>query len=360
MEQPIQLTSLAHCAGCAGKVGPAALAYVLRLMPAPTSPNLLVGTNTSDDAGVFRLSDDLALVQTVDFFAPVVDDPYWFGAIAAANALSDVYAMGGRPLTALNITAFPSAILSLDVLAEILRGGADKMREAGVTLVGGHTLDDEEPKYGLAVTGLIHPDRIITNAGARAGDRLVLTKPLGVGIATTAIKRGVASGHLRDQVTAQMATLNGPASEVMIEAGAHAATDITGFGLLGHLGEMALASGLAATIHADAVPFLPGVLELAAEGVVPGGTLRNLEWLGDRVSFDPMIGEPLRLALGDAQTSGGLLIAVDPTAENALLEALQRCGVVGTTIGGLCEGLAGTIGIVPQPWTTDWARSGRG
>jgi selenide, water dikinase len=347
MDSPIQLTSLAHCAGCAGKVSPAALAYVLRRIPAPTSPNLLVGTNTSDDAGVFRLSDDLALVQTVDFFAPVVDDPYWFGAIAAANALSDIYAMGGKPLTALNITAFPSATLSLDVLADILRGGADKMREAGVTLVGGHTLDDEEPKYGLAVTGLIHPDRIITNGGGRAGDKLVLTKPLGVGIATTAIKRGVASDGLREQVTAQMATLNGPASEAMLEVGAHAATDITGFGLLGHLGEMALASGLAATVHAHAVPFLPGIMELATAGVVPGGTLRNLEWLGDRVSMDRSLGEPLRLALGDAQTSGGLLIAVDPTAEPALLQALRLRGVVGVNIGGLHEGPAGMIGIAP-------------
>jgi selenide, water dikinase len=347
MDSPIQLTSLAHCAGCAGKVSPAALAYLLRLIPAPTSPNLLVGTTTSDDAGVFRLTDDLALVQTVDFFAPVVDDPYWFGAIAAANALSDVYAMGGRPLTALNITTFPSATLSLDVLAEILRGGADKMREAGVTLVGGHTLDDEEPKYGLAVTGLIHPERIITNAGGQAGDKLVLTKPLGVGIATTAIKRGLASESLREQVTTQMATLNGPASEAMLEVSAHAATDITGFGLLGHLGEMALASGVAATIHADAVPFLRSILELAAEGVVPGGTLRNLQWLGDRVSIDPSLGEPLRLALGDAQTSGGLLIAVDPTAENALLEALRRRGVVGATIGGLRDGPVGTIEVLP-------------
>jgi selenide,water dikinase len=348
MEQSIRLTSLAHCAGCAGKVSPAALAYVLRLMPAPTSPNLLVGTNTSDDAGVYRLSDDLALVQTVDFFAPVVDDPYWFGAIAAANALSDIYAMGGRPLTALNITTFPTATLSLDVLTEILRGGADKMREAGVTLVGGHTLDDAEPKYGLAVTGLIHPDRIITNAGARPGDRLVLTKPLGVGIATTAIKSGLAGDALREQVSAQMATLNGPASEAMLEAGGvHAATDITGFGLLGHLGEMALASGLAAIVNAHAVPVLPGILELAAQGVVPGGTLRNLEWLGERVTTDPTIPEALRVVLGDAQTSGGLLIAIDPALLERLLEGLRRHGVVGATIGELTMGTAGAISIVP-------------
>jgi len=320
---------------------------VLRLIPAPASPNLLVGTTTADDAGVYRLSEDLALVQTVDFFAPVVDDPYWFGAIAAANALSDVYAMGGRPLTALNITAFPSSTLSLDVLAEILRGGAEKMGEAGVILVGGHTIEDPEPKYGLAVTGLIHPDRIITNAGARAGDRLVLTKPLGVGIATTAIKRGMASDALIEQVTVQMATLNRFASEAMLEAGAHAATDITGFGLLGHLGELALASGLAATIWAGSVPLLPGILELAAQGIVPSGTPRNLEWLGARVTMDPVIGEPLRLTLGDAQTSGGLLIAIDPTREGALLEALRERGVLGAVIGELGAGTAGTITVLP-------------
>ena len=320
---------------------------MLRLIPAPTSPNLLVGTNTADDAGVYRLSEELALVQTVDFFAPVVDDPYWFGAIAAANALSDVYAMGGRPLTALNITAFPSGTLSLDILAEILRGGAEKLREAGATLVGGHTIEDPEPKYGLAVTGLIHPDRIITNAGGRAGDRLVLTKPLGVGIATTAIKRGVASDRLIEQVTAQMAALNRLASEAMLEAGAHAATDITGFGLLGHLGEMVLASGLAATIRAGAVPLLPGILELAAEGIVPGGTLKNLEWLGERVVMDPAIGEPLRLVLGDAQTSGGLLIAIEPSAESALLAGLRWRGVPGAVIGELGDGTAGTISVLP-------------
>lgn len=320
---------------------------MLRLIPAPTSPNLLVGTNTADDAGVYRLSEELALVQTVDFFAPVVDDPYWFGAIAAANALSDVYAMGGRPLTALNITAFPSGTLSLDILAEILRGGAEKLREAGATLVGGHTIEDPEPKYGLAVTGLIHPDRIITNAGGRAGDRLVLTKPLGVGIATTAIKRGVASDRLIEQVTAQMAALNRLASEAMLEAGAHAATDITGFGLLGHLGEMVLASGLAATIRAGAVPLLPGILELAAEGIVPGGTLKNLEWLGERVVMDPAIGEPLRLVLGDAQTSGGLLIAIEPSAESALLAGLRWRGVPGAVIGELGDGTAGTIRVLP-------------
>jgi selenide, water dikinase len=306
---------------------------------------LLVGTNTADDAGVYRLSDELALVQTVDFFTPVVDDPYWFGAVAATNALSDIYAMGGRPLTALNIVGFPVGTLSLDVLAEILRGGADKVREAGATLVGGHTVDDTEPKYGLAVTGLIHPGRIITNAGGRPGDLLVLTKPLGSGIATTAIKRQLASDELRETIIALMATLNRFASEAMLEANAHAATDITGFGLLGHLGEMAAGSGLAATISAGAAPVLPGILDLAAQGVVPGGSRRNLESLTGRLTWDPAIEEPLRLVLGDAQTSGGLLIAIDPAALDVLLEGLQRRGVQGALIGSLSTGPVGTITI---------------
>ena len=312
-----------------------------------TDPNLLVGTNTADDAGVYRISADLALVQTIDFFTPVVDDPYWFGAIAATNALSDIYAMGGTPLTALNIAAFPVGTLPLDILAEILRGGADKVREAGATIVGGHTVDDPEPKYGLAVTGLIHPDRILTNAGAQDGDVLVLTKPLGSGIATTAIKRGLASDDLRDTVIALMATLNRAAAEAMLEVGAHAATDVTGFGLLGHLGEMAAGSGLAATISASAVPLLSGVLALAAEGVVPGGSRRNLESLAGRLHWDAAVDETHRLLLGDAQTSGGLLIALPAAAAHSLLAALARRDVVGALIGSLAVGVAGDIAIHP-------------
>ncbi len=320
---------------------------MLRHLPPPNDPNLLVGTNTADDAGVYRLSDDLALVQTVDFFTPVVDEPYWFGAIAAANALSDVYAMGGRPLTALNIVGFPVGTLPLDVLAEILRGGGDKAREAGVTLVGGHTVDDTEPKYGLSVTGLVHPDKIYTNAGARAGDLLVLTKPLGSGIATTAIKQEKASPSLKEAVIVVMATLNRDAAEAMVESGAHAATDITGFGLLGHLGEMAAGSGLAATVFAAAAPVLAGVLDLAEQGVVPGGTRRNLQSLGDRLIFDDATPEAMRLVLGDAQTSGGLLIAINPDACPALLEGLRRRGVTGAVIGRLSAGTEGTITVTP-------------
>ena len=318
---------------------------MLRHLPPPTDPNLLVGTNTADDAGVYRLAPDLALVQTVDFFTPVVDDPYWFGAIAAANALSDVYAMGGRPITALNIVGFPVGTLSLDVLAEILRGGSDKAREAGVTLVGGHTVDDAEPKYGLAVTGLIHPDRIVTNAAGQAGDALVLTKPLGSGIATTAIKQGVATEELSAAVIALMATLNRAAAEAMMEAGPHAATDVTGFGFLGHLAEMAAGSGLCATIAAGSVPLLPGILDLAQQGVAPGGTRRNLEALASRLEFDEAVPQPLRLALADAQTSGGLLIALPSHAVPRLLAGLQARGATGVVVGALIAGPAGTIRV---------------
>ncbi len=318
---------------------------MLRYLPAPSDPNLLVGTNTADDAGVYRLSADTALVQTVDFFTPVVDEPYWFGAIAAANALSDVYAMGGRPLTALNIAGFPVGTLPLDALAEILRGGGDKAREAGVTIVGGHTVDATEPTYGLSVTGLVHPDRIFTNAGARDGDLLVLTKPLGSGIATTAIKGGKASASLKDEAIALMATLNRDAAEAMVEVGAHAATDITGFGLLGHLAEMAAGSALAATVSARAVPVLSGVVELAEQGVVPGGTRRNLESLSDQLVFDPAVPEALRLVLGDAQTSGGLLIAIDPEGCPALLDGLRQRGATGAVIGRLSQGVEGSITV---------------
>ncbi len=321
---------------------------MLRHLPPPTDPNLLVGTNTADDAGVYRLSADMALVQTVDFFTPVVDDPYWFGAIAAANALSDVYAMGGRPLTALNVAGFPVGMLPLDVLSEILRGGGDKAREAGVTVVGGHTVDDAEPKFGLAVTGLIHPDHVITNAGGRDGDALVLTKPLGSGIATTAIKRGLASKELERTAIALMATLNRAAGEAMVEAGAHAATDVTGFGLLGHLGELAAGSELSATITASSVPLIDGILALAADDVVPGGTRRNLESLDGRLTVAPGVPEALRLALGDAQTSGGLLIAVAPATLDALLESLRSRGATGAVIGSLSRaGAAGTITVEP-------------
>lgn len=300
---------------------------MLRLLPQPSDPNLLLGLGT-DDAAVYRLSDEMALIQSVDVFTPIVDDPYQFGLIAAANAFSDIYAKGGRPLLALNIAGFPRR-LPLDILAEILRGGADKAAEAGVLIVGGHTIDDPEPKYGLAVTGLVHPKKFVTNSGARPGDLLYLTKPLGIGAITTGIKQEKTPPAVADEAVRVMGTLNRAASEAMLEAGVHAATDVSGFGLLGHLHEMTQASGVGARIEASVVPVLDGARELAAGGAIAGGTSRNLEWLADKVRWAPEIGEVTRILLADAQTSGGLLIAVAPERAEAL-EAAMRAREVET------------------------------
>jgi len=299
---------------------------VLRHLPKPGDPNLLLGIGTGDDAAIYRLTDELALVQTVDVFTPIVDDPYTFGQIAATNALSDVYAKGGRPLLALNIAGFPRK-LSLDILAEILRGGAEKALEAGVSIVGGHTIDDPEPKYGLAVTGLVHPARFVSNAGARPGDVLFLTKPIGIGVITTGIKQDMTPPAVAAEAIRVMNTLNRAASEAMMQVGVHAATDVTGFGLLGHLYRMVDASSVAARISAAAVPVLPGAADLAGRGAVAGGTARNLEWLADKVRWAPTIDDTTRILLADAQTSGGLLIAVVPERAAALEHAMRARGV---------------------------------
>jgi len=299
---------------------------VLRHLPKSGDPNLLLGIGTGDDAAVYRLTDELALVQTVDVFTPIVDDPYTFGQIAATNALSDVYAKGGRPLLALNIAGFPRK-LSLDILAEILRGGAEKALEAGVSIVGGHTIDDPEPKYGLAVTGLVHPARFVSNAGARPGDVLFLTKPIGIGVITTGIKQDMTPPAVAAEAIRVMNTLNRAASEAMMQVGVHAATDVTGFGLLGHLHRMVDASSVAARISAAAVPVLPGAADLAGRGAVAGGTARNLEWLADKVRWAPTIDDTTRILLADAQTSGGLLIAVVPERAAALEHAMRARGV---------------------------------
>lgn len=299
---------------------------------------MLVGFETHDDAGVFQLTPDLALVQTVDFFTPMVDDPYTFGAIAAANALSDVYAMGGTPVTALNVLAFPTKTVGAEVLAEILRGGADKALEAGVSILGGHTVEDEVPKYGMAVTGTVHPARVITNAGGRPGDRLLLTKPIGVGIYTTALKSGVLDLEGELEVCRWMATLNKAAGQVMATLGAHACTDVTGFGLLGHLLEMTRGSGLGAEIAFEAVPLLPRALELARADEVPGGSERNLAHVTRHVRFDDSLDKAQRLVLADAQTSGGLLMAVAPDQADAMRTELQAAGVDVWEIGRLVEG----------------------
>jgi selenide,water dikinase len=316
------------------------LDQILAKIPKIADPNVLV--STEDDAGVYRIAADLAIVQTVDFFTPVVDDPYDFGSIAAANALSDVYAMGARPVTALNLIAFPKDG-DLDVLGEIIRGGAEKATEAGVSIIGGHSIDDREPKYGMAVTGIVHPDRLMLKGGARPGDRLVLTKPMGIGIITTAIKAGRASDEIVRTAVAQMKTLNRAASEAMVEAGITGATDITGFGLLGHLHEMLHRSGASARLSLAAIPVIDGVRELARFSV-PGGSRANLRYVAENVRWDPDIGDDEKLILADAQTSGGLLIAVNEQRLPALLTGLEARGVrTRAVIGTVTEGDAGKI-----------------
>ena len=299
---------------------------MLRRLPAISDPNLLVGISTGDDAAVYRMDDETAIISTVDFFPPIVDDPFIFGEIAAANALSDVYAMGGKPIIALNIVGFP-VDLPHDILGKILQGGAAKAEEAGVLIVGGHTVDDAEPKYGMAVTGVVEPGKQVTNAGACPGDVLVLTKPIGTGIITTAGKQERVSADTLDAAVAVMSELNRAASEAMMSVGAHACVDITGFGLLGHLRLIAQGSAVSARVSVGAIPVIEGVTELLDEGIAPGGTHRNLESLDGVVDWHADITEQTRILLADAQTSGGLLIAVAPEKLDALLDALANAGV---------------------------------
>ena len=303
------------------------MAQVLRSIPPVSDPNVILGAEAADDAAVYRVSDDYALVLTTDFFTPIVDDPYDFGRIAAANALSDVYAMGGKPFAALNIVCFPKDDLPIEVLSDILRGGREKADEAGVAVVGGHTIDDPEPKYGMAVTGSIHPDRVVTIAGARVGDRLILTKPIGTGIVGTAIKRGLANPKHVDAAVGHMATLNRAASEAMAEVGVSACTDITGFGLLGHMLNVADASGVTLEIDFSSVPFLPGIWDYVSRDVVPGGTERNLEAVDASVDWPDRFADARKLALADAQTSGGLLLSVPERKAAELKAALTAKGV---------------------------------
>jgi selenide, water dikinase len=307
---------------------------VLRRLPPFVHPDLIVGTETSDDAGVFRLRRDLAIVNTVDFFTPIVDDPYVFGQIAAANALSDVYAMGGDPITALNIVGFPKDKLDLDVLGEIIKGGAERVRRARAVLIGGHTILDPELKYGMAVTGVVHPNRVWRNVGAKTGDALVLTKALGTGIVTTALKRRrVSSTELRAAV-ASMVALNDVASRVARDFPVHACSDVTGFGLLGHGTEMAMGSGVSLVFEAGKLPLLPGAVRLAEEGLLTGGCKRNRAYLSDKVSISPSVGAGLEEVAFDPQTSGGLLIAVPAKAADRLVKKLRAAGVAAATIVG--------------------------
>ncbi len=312
-------------------MGPGDLSRALAALPSRSDPRLVVGRETFDDAGVFVLSDDVALVQTVDFFAPLVDDPYTFGQIAAANALSDVYAMGGEPLTALNIVGFPSDRLPVEVLSDILRGGQDKVHEAGAFVVGGHSIIDEELKFGLAVTGRVHPKRLLSNASAQPGDRLVLTKPIGTGILATAAKQGTLSASAIATLHETMALLNAAASRAALDIGARCATDITGFGLLGHAHHIARASHVTMAIRVSAVPVLPGTREALAQGVRTGGAERNDEYLAALVEWGSTTAVD-RALLVDPQTSGGLLVAVPPARVAEYLSRVPSAVEIGEVL----------------------------
>jgi selenide, water dikinase len=334
--QTVKLTALSHGAGCACKLSPAELHPLLAELPRPDDPNVLVGSDTADDAAAYRVAEDLAILTTVDFFTPIVDDPYDFGRIAATNALSDIYAMGGEPLTALNLVAYSLDELGGEVLREILRGGHDAAAGAGVAIVGGHSIDDSEPKYGLAVTGRVHPDLLVRNSTARAGHDLYLTKPVGGGVASTAAKRGLAGDELVQRAIEVMTTLNRDAAAQALASDLSAMTDVTGFGLLGHLHELALASGVAAELDAAAVPAIDGVLELLREDEPPiaGGTRRNREWVEPFIELGSAVPEELVWLICDAMTSGGLLVAAAPGS-----------GAPGARIGRLVEGEPGRIAV---------------
>ncbi len=319
----IRLTHFTHGLGCACKLRPQALEAILAALPRPTGPNILVGTDSADDAAVYKLDDETAIVQSVDFFTPIVDDPYTFGAIAAANSLSDLYAMGAKPLFGLNIVGFPSNRLPMSVLEQMLQGAYDKASEAGISIIGGHTVDDTEPKYGLAVTGVVSPQRVLKNSGALPGDVLILTKPLGLGIVSTAIKRGIADVNTADEAIRLMSTLNRSAAEVAARFDIHACTDITGFGLLGHLLEMTRGSRVNAILDAKRVPVIASVYDLIAVDAVPGGTRDNLEYVSQWVLFDNVVSPAQQLVLADAQTSGGLLLAVAEKDAAQCVSALQ-------------------------------------
>ncbi len=338
--KPVRLTQLSACAGCAAKLRPDLLASLLQGLPSTRVKDALVGFETSDDAAVYRLTRDLAVVETVDFFPPVLDDPFAYGQIAAANAMSDIWAMGAKALFALNLVAFPKELPD-SMLRALLAGGASKAKEAGIPILGGHSVQSPEPKYGMAVTGVVHPKKVLTNAGGKAGDALILTKPIGTGIATTALKRGVASKGLIRRVTKQMATLNKAAGEVFASGRfpVHALTDVTGFGLLGHALEIARGAKLTAVIEAEKVPLIGEIAGLAQQGVVPGGTKTNLAHAAKATTFPEGMPEWMHHVLADAQTNGGLLAAVHPKSVKTAVRALERKGVEAWVIGWLeCDG----------------------
>jgi selenide, water dikinase len=310
---------------------------VLHKLPKQIDPNVLIGFDTGDDAGVYQIAPDLALVQTVDFFTPIVDDPYTFGQLAAANSLSDVYAMGGRPISALSIVGFPNSGRDIAILEQILAGGLAKMQEAGCTVIGGHSIGDDEIKFGYAVTGVVDPNRVLSNAGARPGDRLILTKRIGTGVISTALKEGKAPAGSVEAAIESMGALNRVASEMALKFDAHAATDITGFGLLGHARGMAVASKVSLEIDSAKVEFLPGAMECSRGGYIPGGLKRNIEFISGCVEFGSSVTEELRNLLCDPQTSGGLLTAVAPQDADGLLARLAECNVPAHEIGRAVE-----------------------
>ncbi|VTT97121.1 segregation protein b : Selenide, water dikinase OS=Chloracidobacterium thermophilum (strain B) GN=selD PE=3 SV=1: AIRS: AIRS_C [Gemmataceae bacterium] len=344
---PVRLTKYAKRAGCAAKHPPGFLLPLLGLLPRVTDPNVLVGSATADDAAVYRLSDDLALVLTTDFFTPIVDDPRDFGRVAAANALSDVYAMGGRPLTALSIVGFPDS-LPAAVLGDVLAGAAEAAAEAGCAIAGGHTIKSEEPIFGLAVVGTVHPEKVLTNAGARPGDVLLLTKPLGLGLVTTAAKNDLDARGAIGEAVRVMVALNRGAAEALAQFDVHALTDVTGFGLLGHLRNVTAASGVTAEVWADAVPVIEAAREYAAASIVPGGTRANLRFLNDWVDWDADVTPEQQLLLCDAQTSGGLLAAVPAAQAQDAVAALTSAGTLAAAVvGRVTDPGTGRIRVVP-------------
>ncbi len=334
LSSEVRLTTLVENPGCASKISQQDLKQILVGLPHETDPNVLVSASTCDDAGIYQLDEDRALVQSVDVFAPSVDDPYTFGQIAAANSLSDIYAMGGRPQTALAIIGFPTDSLSADIMTEIVRGGIDKMREAGVPVIGGHSINDREIKFGFAVTGVINPSTIVTNANAQPGDLLLLTKPLGVGAIAFAAQLGKASSLALTASARAMSQLNNTAAEVMLEIGVNSATDVTGFGLLGHLTEMAVQSGVTVEVYPEQIPTFPEALDYLSQGIISGAAERNKEYVSRYVTFAPGVSEAMQYLLCDPQTSGGLLMAVPAEKAQALLAALRNRGVEAASIIG--------------------------
>jgi len=347
LPEEIKLTHFTHGLGCACKIRPQYLERILKDLPIFVHPDVLIGNNTSDDAAVYRINADTAIVQTVDFFTPIVDDPYQFGAIAAANALSDIYAMGAKPLFALNIVGFPDKRLPIEVLKQILQGAADKAKEAGIGILGGHTIEDSEPKFGMVVTGIVHPNKVLSNANAQIDDVLILTKPIGTGIIATAVKRGIADNTTAQFAIEVMISLNDKAAKVMEQFPVNSCTDVTGFGLLGHLMEMSKASRKNVEVFVSAIPIILGAAELVAAGAIPGGTKNNLDYVSSMVDWSDSISEIYRYLLCDAQTSGGLLISVNKQYANDMLTELKKVGILeAAIIGRFVETGDGRIGVL--------------